>query len=205
VTGNLVQRSVGAVCQEPNLGRQGLQAAVCVYAEQNLQLGKSAFQSKVYSDPKAMSLAFKRQFRNEFRGTREQMLQAEEISPDRLHKGNGSIAPQRFDFVKHGVVFGQTSLDLVRLEMVGWEEIIYRELAVIGFRPAGTLESGEQQYQQQRYEQDIDDERCHNSAPRSVEVTADARPASLMRTVTHSIKCPDDGSREPSVSQQLII
>jgi len=147
MTGNFVQRSVGAVCQELNFGRQGLQAALCVQAEQNLQPGKSAFPPEVHSYPKAMTLPAKRQFRNEFRGTREQMLQAEKISPDLLYKGSGSIAPQRFDFLKHGIVFGQTSVDLVPLEMVGWQEIIYRELAVIGFRPAGTAESGEQQYQ----------------------------------------------------------
>ena len=88
-----------------------------------------------------MSFPFQRQFRNEFGGTREQMLQAEEISSDRLQKCNGSIASQCFDFLKHGIVFGQTVLNLLKLEMVAWEEVIYRELAVIGLSPMGTVEN----------------------------------------------------------------
>ena len=104
-----------------------------------------------------MSLAFKRQIGNEFGRTREQMFQAQEISSDRLDKCDGRIAPLCFDFLKRGIVFGQTFSDLPKLEMVAWEEVIYRGLMVIGSRPAAIPETNKQQYEQQRCQQDIDD------------------------------------------------
>lgn len=130
MTGHFVERLIRTACEKPQLHCQGIETATAIEAQENLQTGEPAFESKPHTNPKAMRLAFQRQLRNKFGGSRQELLKAQEISSNRFQKFKGRIASLCFNLSKHCIVFSKALLDFLKFEMMARKEIAYREWLV---------------------------------------------------------------------------